>query len=266
MVSRPGLTAIRAELELLPARVEALSVQLSPRQLDLLASFCEQLADYNSHTNLVADAGIERVVVDHILDSLALVKLLAQFKDSKRPDQKFLRLIDIGCGAGFPGIVLAIALPYLELTLVDSVGKKIRFLQSFIESAGLDERVRALAQRAEELGHQRQYRAQYDAATARAVGSFDLAAELAFPFLNKGGALFAQKSLAQKEEATAQAERMLAKLGGILTGTTVLDANILGKERIVIVSEKRSETPSFYPRPWAQMKSKPLSTERSGPP
>ncbi len=247
-------------LDLLTARAEQLSVTLTLEQMALIKLFCLHLAEYNSHTNLVSDATPGVLAIDHVLDSLTLVKFIDEFKRRKRANSDSVRLIDIGSGAGLPGLILAIALPYLKVTLLDSVNKKVRFLSSFVKAAGLDNRVRTICDRAEELAHHRQYREKFEVATARAVGTFDIVAELAMPLLEVEGELYVQKSLGQLEDASRDAARALPKLGGAILDATVLDSRILGKERVIVVSEKLTKTGNMYPRTWAQMKSHPLSS------
>jgi 16S rRNA (guanine527-N7)-methyltransferase len=248
-------------LELLLSRSRQLSVELSAKQVSSLQRYCEALAQYNAHTNLVSDAAPETLVSDHIIDSLTLVKFIEDFKKRKRDHAKPISLIDIGSGAGLPGMILAIARPDAEVTLLDSVAKKVRFLQSFIEEdADLSARVHAICERAETLAHQKRYREKFDVATARAVGSLELVAELAIPFLQVTGELYVQKSLGQLQDASREAARVLPRLGAAVIETTALDSRILGKERAVIVVEKRTQTAAKYPRDWAQMKSKPLAS------
>jgi 16S rRNA (guanine527-N7)-methyltransferase len=246
-------------MALLSVRAKQLHVNLTSEQVELLKQYCAQLAQYNDHTNLVSDASPEILVADHIVDSLTLVKFVDDFQRRKFPQEKVIRLVDIGSGAGLPGMILAMALPYLNVTLIDSVGKKVRFLESFITNAKLSARVRALPERAEIVAHQPQYREKFHVATARAVGGFELVAELAMPFLQVDGELYVQKSLSQLDEASRHATKSLPKLGGAIIEATALDARILGKERAVLVAEKRSTTEDQYPRAWAQMKHRPLS-------
>jgi 16S rRNA (guanine527-N7)-methyltransferase len=242
----------------LKSRSEQLSVSLTEQQCQTIAHYLTELEGYNSHTNLVSDASLEIVALDHVLDSISLVRFVDRLKRAKHSDAAQIRLIDIGCGAGFPGMVLAIVLPYLEVVLVESVGKKAAFLQEFVESSKLSDRVQVLCQRAEVLAHHQRYRGKFHIATARAVGTFDLVAELAFPFLRVGGELLAQKSLSQLEESSRQAAQSLPKLGGAVMEVTALDARVLGKERAVIVAEKQKQTAVCYPRDWAKMKHQPL--------
>jgi 16S rRNA (guanine527-N7)-methyltransferase len=136
-------------MALLSVRAKQLHVNLTSEQVELLKQYCAQLAQYNDHTNLVSDASPEILVADHIVDSLTLVKFVDDFQRRKFPQEKVIRLVDIGSGAGLPGMILAMALPYLNVTLIDSVGKKVRFLESFITNAKLSARVRALPERAE---------------------------------------------------------------------------------------------------------------------
>jgi 16S rRNA (guanine527-N7)-methyltransferase len=246
-------------IALMTERAGRLSLTLTDSQTELIRRYCRQLEQHNAHTNLVSDASPHTLITEHVLDSLALVHFIAQFKRRKRSGSARLRLVDVGSGAGLPGVILAIAVKYLDVTLVDSVAKKVRFLEQFIEEASLGDRVRAISGRAEELAHQIQYREKFDLATARAVGTLPLVAELCMPLLTIGGELYAQKSLAQLDEASRQAIKCLPKLGGAITDATTLDARILEKQRVVIVAEKRSHTAKKYPRQWAQIKQQPLA-------
>jgi len=247
-------------MAVLSERARQLDVSLTEIQLEQIKHYCLALAEYNAHTNLVSDASPQRLVLDHILDSLTLVKFARGLAQARERAPAALRLIDIGSGAGLPGLILAISMPEANITLLDSIGKKVKFLQSFIAAAGLSDRVQAIAGRAELLGHQKRYRERFDVATARAVGSFALVAELALPLLRVGGRLCLQKSLSQLDDVSGEATQVLPKLGGLLTETAVLDACVLGKERVIFVVEKASKTAPGYPRTWAQIKNQPLAT------
>jgi len=156
---------------------------------------------------------------------------------------------------------LAIVAPQLEITLVEASGKKSRFLRESSQLLALGDRVTVCTARAEDLAHDPAYRERYGLATARAVGTFDLCAELVMPFLSIGGAFFSQKSKAQEAQERGNAELSLPKLGGRLQTIHSLSNAILGKEKIVMEARKTSPTPSLYPRTWTKIKNAPLGAK-----
>ncbi|MGH9552450.1 MAG: 16S rRNA (guanine(527)-N(7))-methyltransferase RsmG [Terriglobales bacterium] len=244
--------------DMLRAPVHKLGVNLTDEQFGLIDLYLAQLSQYNEHTNLVSNADPRVVMTEHVLDALSLVPFIERFKHDEHRHEPIISLVDVGSGAGLPGAILAIALPYLDVTMLESVAKKVRFVETFITEAGLSNRARALAARAEELGHQGRYRECFHLATARAVGSYELSAELCMPLLDLGGQFLAQKSLAQMDEASRTAVRVLPRLGGTVLASATLDSAILEKERAVLIAAKVKHTGKQYPRRWAQIKSEPL--------
>ena len=244
--------------ELLLAELEdqslRLGIALTSQQLQAIRSYCLAIIDYSQHTNLVGKAEFSVLLRDHVLDSLSLLPHITSATDKSGP----VKLVDVGSGAGFPGIVLAIALPDLKATLIEAAGKKCRFLEEVARILELTNRVRICPDRAEELGHHPAHRGSYNFGTARAVGTFDLSAELVMPFLKTGGRFFSQKSSAQKDDELYRAEVCLPKLGGKLLYVRDLDQSILGKSRILLVGEKVEKSPPAYPRSWIKIKSRPL--------
>jgi 16S rRNA (guanine527-N7)-methyltransferase len=227
-----------------------LAVELTGSQIDLLGKFLAELRSYNEHTNLVSNADPEVVVRDHVMDGLSLVPIINRLK----PEVHKLRLVDIGSGAGFPAMVLAIVIPELHVLLIDSVGKKTRFLTEAASTLGLESRVSVVNARAEELPHDRRYRESFDFATARAVGKLDLVAELALPFIRLNGFLLAQKSQAQLEEEMEAADNAISVLGGEIASVENLDAEVLQRQFAVVCVRKARQTPREFPRPTAQLK------------
>jgi 16S rRNA (guanine527-N7)-methyltransferase len=231
---------------------ERLSVALTNKQTGQIELFCKELQDYNTHTNLVSDGSPETVLSEHVLDSLSLVPLIKNSLKDKG------RLIDIGTGAGFPGLMLAIAIPELDVVLVDSVGKKLNFITSVLGKLELSHSVQIYNGRAEELSHQGQYRAQFDIATCRAVGAgIGLVCEMVCPFLKTGGHAFLQKSLSQCNALSPAASQNADKLGAKLIDTVDLSSQ-LGKPHGVLVMKQMQPCAAKYPRPWNQIKTKPL--------
>jgi 16S rRNA (guanine527-N7)-methyltransferase len=238
----------------LQEKSKKLGVDLSPDQVATLGDFCQEIIDFSQHTNLVGNAELPILLQEHVLDSLALVPLIGNATDNKP-----IRLIDIGSGGGFPAFVLAIALPNLEVTAVEALAKKCRFLEDAARNLGLEQRFSVECGRAEELGHERGLRESFHVGTARAVGTFDLSAELVMPFLAVKGRFLAQKSGAQRSDEVRRAEGCLSKLGGKLCDVKDLDEAILGKLRIVLVAEKIRPCDALYPRSWPKIKSRPLT-------
>ncbi len=236
-------------------RVKALGIVLSDQQIIKLAEFCRLIGQYGEHTNIVGNADLSVLLNDHVLDSLALLPVVKKYSiDVEQP-----ALLDVGSGAGFPAIVLALAMPTLKITLVEANGKKCRFLAAAVGDLAIGSRTTICHARAEELAHDSLHRAAYDLATARAVADLDLTAEIAAPFLRRGGIFIAQKSAAQLPEQERRASICLPKLGCELKSVEHLDSSVLGKERVLIVALKTGETDPLYPRVWNKIKEKPLA-------
>jgi 16S rRNA (guanine527-N7)-methyltransferase len=243
-----------ALFENLASASSALGVPLSDSQVGEVKDFCQSIIEYSIHTNIVGKAEMSVLLQDHVLDSLSLVPFLLKSNGGIESGT----LIDIGSGAGFPAIVLAIAMPQASVTLIESAGKKCRFLEQVISTLKLKKRVTALSARAEEVGHDLDYRARFDWGTARAVGTFDMTAELIMPFLRIGGHFFAQKSFAQKNEEAERAKKCLPVLGGKLSDVKSLDDTILGKSRVLLIAQKLEITPAPFARVFTKIKSDPL--------
>lgn len=221
-------------------RLTLLGIEISESTEDKLLGFSRGLEDYNRHTNLVGSAELSVVLQNHILDSLALLPIVRELSRSSSN-----ALVDIGSGAGFPGLVLAIADDNLQCTLVESVQKKCRFLSIIAENLGLDDRIEVVSERAEDLFT---YRDEFDFATARAVGSLELTLELAVPLLKRGGYLLAQRSKRQIDEQSESAIKFIAELGAELVDTRILPEEVLGRQMAVMLITKVQPTPKRYPR------------------
>lgn len=230
---------------LLSAGFEALGLPLDQTALVRYRGYYEYLEEVNRVTNLTAISGEREVARLHFLDCAALLT---------QADFRGKSLIDVGAGAGFPGMVLKIAQPTLELTLLDSLEKRIRFLRELCGRLHLED-VNCLHVRAEEAPPA--LRERFDFATARAVARLNLLEELCLPFVKPGGLFIAMKG-PEPEEELKEAGRGLALLGGrveklekyAIPGTDVVHS--------AVFIRKVSPTPARYPRRWAQMKSKPL--------
>lgn len=213
-------------------------IQLTARQINAFKHYEEQLLDWNSRFNLTAVRDVEGIRSKHFLDSLTCVLAWR----GNAPD----RLIDIGTGAGFPGIPLKILYPRMKLTLVDSVGKKLDFCRHIVQTLGL-EHVTLIQSRAEEMGLHREHREQYDWAVARAVANLSVLAEYLLPLVAVGGGMLAQKGHSAHAEANS-AEKAIRILGGHLEQIVPVLLPGVAEERYLVVIEKVAATPPGYPR------------------
>ena len=222
---------------------------LTERQLAQFAAYEALLLDWNRRMNLTAirePAGIRR---RHFLDALSCVTVTGSLATR--------RLIDVGTGAGFPGLPLKILTPSLQLTLVDSVQKKTRFLTAVVAELGLRD-VTILAERAETLGQDAGHRAQYDWAVARAVAPLAVLAEYLLPLCRVGGAMLAQKGAAAANEV-AEAAAAVALLGGGEATVTPIQLPLQTQRHYLVVVPKNSATPPRYPRRAGMPARRPLS-------
>lgn len=213
-------------------------VRMSARQMAALARYEEELLDWNTRMNLTAIRTVEEVRVKHFLDSLTCAPVMRE-----SPPQ---RVIDIGTGAGFPGLVLKIAFPGLQVTLVESVGKKVKFCEHITQVLGLDQ-VTIVQDRAEALGLQRAHREQYDLAVARAVAKMPVLAEYLLPLVRVGGRMLAMKGESGPAEAHA-AEHAFKVLGGELYQILPVHLPGVAEDRYLVVVNKTAATPPGYPR------------------
>lgn len=212
-----------------------------------LAEYGRLLLEKNQVMNLTAITEPERVAQLHMLDSAALLKG-ADFQDKT--------LIDVGTGAGFPGIPLKILVPSLQVTLLDSLNKRVDWLGQVCAQLGL-EGIRAIHARAEEQALVDGYRDGFDYAVSRAVASLELLCELCLPYLKVGGRFLAMKGVDSGEEIN-HAARCISILGGRLLPSVdyvIPGANV--RHRVVLV-EKCTPTPKGYPRRWAKIQKAPL--------
>ena len=215
---------------------------LSPEQIDTLCAFGQALLEKNRVMNLTAITEPKAVAELHFLDCIALLRA---------EDFSGRHVIDIGCGAGFPGVPLKIAEPSIELTLLDSLAKRMTWLRETLPGLGVEAEV--VTARAEEFVQTR--REQYDIAVSRAVARLNVLAELCLPYVKMGGAFLAMKGALAGEEAEA-AKRAVALLGGQIE--RVFEYPIQDAVHRVVIIRKIRPTPSQYPRAFAKIKKSPL--------
>ena len=228
--------------ETLTAGLPTLGLELSEDRCRTLCAFGEAVVKQNEVMNLTAITEPDQVAKLHLLDSLSVLKTA---------DLKGKRLIDVGCGAGFPGVPVKIACPEAKVTLLDSLGKRMAWLELILPQLGVE--AECVTARAEEFAAKR--REQYDFATSRAVARLNILLELTAPFVKVGGAVLAMKGAAAREEL-AEAKNAIAKLG--LKLETVTDFPMDGTAHSVIVLRKVKPTPPQYPRRYAKIKQSPL--------
>jgi 16S rRNA (guanine527-N7)-methyltransferase len=218
------------------------------QQIEQFLCYQQELLDWNTRMNLTAITEPEEVLTRHFLDSLSLLSAY---------DQPYTRLLDIGSGAGFPGIPLKIMRPNWQVVLVEATGKKVTFLRHIIETLQLQDIV-ALQGRAEELGHNKDYRAIFDVVTARAVASLPTLLEYAAPFCSVGGHIILPKKGTLDEEI-AQGKRAGQQLGATFKADVTVTLPGLNDGRRLLVWKQQKLCPLQYPRAGAQMAKKPLA-------
>ncbi|MHB1294936.1 MAG: 16S rRNA (guanine(527)-N(7))-methyltransferase RsmG [Anaerolineae bacterium] len=251
-------------MELLRAGAEALGLHLGGNQIAAFERYYQELAAWNERFNLTAIIGYEDVQVRHFIDSLTCLVALPQVGGSSTiPDTVPLQVyrhplacIDIGSGAGFPGIPIKIMLPDVHMTLVEATGKKVTFLQHMVEVLEL-ENVEVIQARAEDLAHAPEHRERYDLVLARAVARMCVLAEYCLPFCRPGGRLVAPKGEDAQTECDIAAEA-IHLLGGNLVGVKPLTLPGLPEGHNLVVLHKGGRTPTAYPRRAGLPAKKPL--------
>lgn len=224
----------------------SLGVSLDDRALERFDLYARLLCDWNEKINLTAITDPQEICVKHFADSLSVLAKVEIPQDAK--------LIDVGTGAGFPGLALKIARPDLRVTLLDSTKKKLMVLDDISQKLELD--VELLHKRAEEAGQSRPYREQFDIATARAVANLAVLSEYCLPFVKVGGRFLAMKSAKTQEELDG-AKKAIGQLGGRVEKVHTLQLETAG-ERTILELKKQSPTPAQYPRPSAKIARFPL--------
>ena len=219
-----------------------LGLTLDDATAQKLCAFGEAVVEQNKVMNLTAITEPEKVAKLHLLDSLTVLKAI---------DLKGKKVIDVGCGAGFPGVPLKIACPEMELTLLDSLGKRMKWLETVLPELGVE--AQCLTARAEEAVATR--RESYDVATSRAVARLNVLLELTAPYVKVGGYVAAMKGTAAEEELQ-EAKNAISQLG--LKVEKILQFPMDDTNHTLILLKKVKPTPPRYPRKFAKIKQSPL--------
>ena len=231
--------------ELLKNGFSAMKLSVSDAQIAQLEDFTARMLETNKVMNLTRITDPKEIAEKHLLDCASLLQAADFSKKS---------VVDVGCGAGFPGMPLHILCPSCELTLLDSLGKRIRFLQGCIDAMNLSD-IEAVHARAEEFAAK--HREQYDFAVSRAVAQLNVLVELSLPLVKQGGAFIAMKSKDTDEELE-RAKKAIRLLGGEIE--KIIDYTIPHTEithRLVVI-RKKNHTPKQYPRPFRKISASPL--------
>ena len=219
-----------------------LNLDLNPTQVAAFQAYADELQAWNERVNLTAIKDSASIQVKHFLDSLSVLKALSR----PRAGEGGLKLMDVGTGAGFPGLPLKIVCPDLRLTLVEATGKKIAFCEHIITTLKLSG-VTVVKARAEEIGQDPAHREHYDWVVARAVAEMPVLAEYLLPLVKRGGHALAQKGEAAPVE-TQIAENAIKKLGGELEQLIPIELPGVVETRFLVVLKKVAATPPRYPR------------------
>jgi 16S rRNA (guanine527-N7)-methyltransferase len=215
-----------------------LGIQLTPTQVELFNIYQEFLLEWNQHINLTSIVQPHDIETKHFLDSLSCSLAIDPCKGT--------RLVDVGTGAGFPGIPIKILYPQIQLVLVESVGKKAEFCRQLIDKLGL-KGVEITICRAEECGNRPEFREKFDWVTARAVANLPILVEYLIPLAKVNGVVIAQKGHTALIE-TQQAEYAIHLLGGKLRKLQPVHIPGVTEDRYLVVIDKKSSTPKQYPR------------------
>lgn len=225
-------------LEKFNKELEQLKLTLNEQQISQFLMFYEKLTEWNSFMNLTTVTKFDEVFLKHFADSLSIVNGIDM--------SEIVTMIDVGTGAGFPGIPLKIAFPHLKVTLLDSLGKRVKFLNEVITVLKLEE-IRAVHGRAEDFAKDPKYREKYDLCVSRAVANLSSLSEYCLPYVKKEGTFVSYKAKDAEDEAT-KAQKAIHVMGGELIKILNFQLPESDINRSLIIIEKKRYTPKSYPR------------------
>lgn len=233
---------------LLEKAAQEYGLTISDTQIEQFSKYMELLKEWNQKINLTAITDDEGIIKKHFIDSMSIFQS-GVIKEG-------MTLIDVGTGAGFPGIPVKIMMPSVKVTLLDSLNKRIKYLNEVIDELGL-EGISTIHARAEELSRTSEYREGFDIATARAVASLNKLSEFCIPYVKKDGYFIAMKG-PQVQEELEGSKNAIKKLGGEIE--KLIDINLQDEDMAhkLLIVKKCKNTPDTYPRKFAQIEKKPI--------
>jgi 16S rRNA (guanine527-N7)-methyltransferase len=247
-------------MNLLRQGCRQVGIPLSHYQVDQFEDYFHELVTWNQKMNLTAITDYDDVQVKHFLDSLAALPLIAEEVGDPDPGSfitsRTLHTVDVGTGAGFPGVPLRIIAPQLKLTLIDGTGKKIQFLNNLKETLGLTQ-VEVIQGRAEELGRDTAFRGQFDLVTARAVAPLNTLVEYLLPLTRRKGLVVIYKGSSAAQEFI-DARQAIETLGGETVRFAPVQVPFMTEQRHILLIKKVRLTPNLYPRSRGMARKQPL--------
>lgn len=224
--------------ELLINGLKELGLSVTDSQIDKFNLYYEMLIETNKVMNLTSITEYEQVIIKHFIDSLLVVNVY-DINESKN-------MIDVGTGAGFPGIPIKIMYPEINVTLLDSLNKRLKFLNNVIEKLEL-KNISTIHGRAEDIAHKKEYREKYDLCVSRAVANLSTLSEYCVPFIKNNGKFISYKSSISSDEII-ESKKAISVLGGKITKEETVHLPYSDMDRIFVIINKEKETPKKYPR------------------
>lgn len=238
----------RSKFHILEDGCQAFGVTLTDKQIEQFEKYYELLVEWNKVMNLTGITEFDEVMQKHFVDSVAAAKYAEM--------EKVNSLIDVGTGAGFPGIPLKIVYPHIQVTLLDSLNKRIKFLEEVVDNLGLTG-IETVHGRAEDAAKKAEYREQFDLSVSRAVANLASLTEYCLPFVKVGGKFVSYKSVSVDEEIT-QSKKVVYVLGGEIEKVEKFNLPESDMERALVIVEKKRSTPKKYPRKAGMPTKEPL--------
>lgn len=238
----------RSKFHILEDGCQAFGVTLTDKQIEQFEKYYELLVEWNKVMNLTGITEFDEVMQKHFVDSAAAAKYVEM--------EKVNSLIDVGTGAGFPGIPLKIVYPHIQVTLLDSLNKRIKFLEEVVDNLGLTG-IETVHGRAEDAAKKAEYREQFDLSVSRAVANLASLTEYCLPFVKVGGKFVSYKSVSVDEEI-AQSKKAVYVLGGEIGKVEKFNLPESDMERALVIVEKKRSTPKKYPRKAGMPTKEPL--------